>query len=80
MKLFCMYDKRFAISMEWRRKQNHKLNNLPKVKIFSTLQVHHLNLAIIIHNKNISLLLYNPLVVYQKEQLLESLLSALLSD
>ena len=36
--------------MEWKRKQNHRLNNLPKVKIFSTLQVHHLILAFIIHN------------------------------
>ena len=32
----------------------HRLNNLPKVKIFSTLQVHHLILAFIIHNKYIS--------------------------
>ena len=54
LKLFCMYDKRFEISkkkLEWRRKQNHRLNNLPKVKIFSTLQVHHLILAFIIHNQ-----------------------------
>ena len=29
-------------------------NNLPKVKIFSTLQVHHVILAFIIHNKYIS--------------------------
>ena len=27
------------------RKQNHRRNNLPKVKIFSTLQLHHLILA-----------------------------------
>ena len=33
------------------RKQNHRLNNLPKVKIFSTLQLHHLILAFIIHNQ-----------------------------
>ena len=47
LKLFCMYDKRIEISknkIEWRRK------NLPKVKIFSNLQVHHLILAFIIHN------------------------------
>ena len=34
LKLFCMYDKRFEIykkKIEW--KQNHRLNNLPKVKI-----------------------------------------------
>ena len=37
--------------MEWRRKQNYRLNNLPKVKIFSTLQVHHLILAFIIPNQ-----------------------------
>ena len=29
----------------------HGLNNLPKVKIFSTLQVHHLILAFIIPNQ-----------------------------
>ena len=37
--------------MEWRRKQNHRRSNLPKVKIFSTLQLHHLILAFIIHNQ-----------------------------
>ena len=37
--------------MEWRRKQNHRRNNLLKVKIFSTLQLHHLILAFIIHNQ-----------------------------
>ena len=50
LKLFFMYDKRFEIS---KRKQNHRLNNLPKVKIFFTLQVHHLILAFIIRNQNI---------------------------
>ena len=48
--------------IEWRRKQNHRLNNLPKVKIFSTLQVHHLILAFIINNIYISN--YNYLYTY----------------
>ena len=34
---------------EWRRKQNHRCNNFPKVKTFSTIQLHHLILAFIIH-------------------------------
>ena len=52
LKLFCMYDKRFEIKnkIEW-RKQNHRRNNLPKAKIFSTLQLHHLILAFITHNQ-----------------------------
>ena len=44
--------------MEWRRKQNHRRNNLPKVKIFSTLQLHHLILAFIIHNQIIFVYIY----------------------
>ena len=46
LKLFCMYDKRFEIS-----KTKWNGGALPKVKIFSTLQVHHLILAFILRNQ-----------------------------
>ena len=51
LKLFCMYDKRFEIKkqIEWRRKQNHRRNNLPKVKIFSTLQLQFVCIHKFIH-------------------------------
>ena len=54
LKLFCMYDKRFEISKTKQNRGGNRttdFNNLPKVKIFSTLQVHHLILAFIIRNQ-----------------------------
>ena len=41
LKLFCMYDKRFEI-YRMEEETDPQTNNLPKVKIFSTLQVHYL--------------------------------------
>ena len=64
LKLFCMYDIKNKI--EWRRKQNHRLNNLPRVKIFCTLQVQHLILAFIIRNQIIFVYIhkYNTCIIY----------------
>ena len=44
--------------------QNHRLNNLPKVKIFSTLQVHHLILAFITHNQIIFVYIHSTYMHY----------------
>ena len=55
LKFVCMIrGLRYQKQNRMEEETNHRLNNLPKVKIFSTLQVHHLILAFIINNKYIS--------------------------